>query len=267
MSEQNDVLVEQTGHILKIQFNRPARKNAINQAMYRTIQHTLATADHDDSVRVVVFCGHSDAFSAGNDLMEFASTTHENLAPVISFLRQLVVMEKPMISAVEGLAVGVGVTMLLHCDLVYAAENTRFRLPFVNLGVVPEAASSLIMPRLMGRQRASELLLLGDFFDSYQARDYGMVNAVLSKGDVLDHAMKKAEQLAKQPQKALVFSRKLINKKWQDAIEDRLGEEGMVFSRLLKSEETHQAVMEFLRQKQSEKPEQKPEQKQSDDVV
>lgn len=249
MSEQNDVLVEQSGHILQIRFNRPDRKNAINQAMYRTIQSALASANHDDSVRVIVLCGHPDAFSAGNDLMDFASKSHEELTPVITFLRQLVAMEKPMIAAVEGLAIGVGVTMLLHCDLVYAAENTRFRLPFVNLGVVPEAASSLIMPMLMGRQRASELLLLGDFFDSQQARDYGMVNAVLPKGGVLEHAMDKAEQLVKQPQKALRFSRKLINKKWQDDIEDRLGEEGMVFSRLLKSEETSQAMAEFFRQK------------------
>lgn len=267
MSEQNDVLVEQSGYILKIRLNRPDRKNAINQAMYRTIQSALATADHDDSVRVVVFCGHPDAFSAGNDLMEFARPVHEDLAPVISFLRQLVTMEKPMIAAVEGLAIGVGVTMLLHCDLVYAAEGTRFRLPFVNLGVVPEAASSLIMPRLMGRQRASELLLLGDFFDSKKAQDYGVVNEILPKGDVLDHAMKKAGLLAQQPQKALMFTRKLINKKLQDAIEDRLSEEGMVFSRLLKSKETHQAVMKFLQQKQSEKAEMKQQQNEKSDVV
>lgn len=253
MSEQNDVLVEQTGHILQICLNRPDRKNAINQAMYRTIQNALATADNDESVRVIVICGHPDVFSAGNDLMDFANINQDELAPVISFLRQLVGMEKPIVAAVEGLAIGVGVTMLLHCDLVYAAENTRFRLPFVNLGVVPEAASSLIMPRLMGRQRASELLLLGDYFDSQQARECGIVNAVLGKGEVLEHARAKAGQLAKQPQKALRFSKRLLNKKNQDAIEDRLGEEGMVFSRLLKSEEAHQAVMEFLQQKKQNK--------------
>ena len=249
MSEQNDVLVEQTDHILQIRLNRPDRKNAINQAMYRTLQNALTTADTDDSVRVIVLCGHPDVFSAGNDLMDFANTNHDELAPVISFLRQLVATEKPIVAAVEGLAIGVGVTMLLHCDLVYAAENTRFRLPFVNLGVVPEAASSLIIPKLMGRQRASELLLLGDYFDCQQAREYGMINAVLPKGEVLEHAWEKAGKLAEQPQKALRFSKQLLNKKGQDAIEDRLGEEGMVFSRLLKSEEAHQAVMKFLQQK------------------
>ena len=247
MSEQNDVLVEQSGHILQIRLNRPAQKNALNQAIYRTIHNALAAADNDDSVRVIVFCGHPEAFSSGNDLCDFAGKNHDELMPAIAFLRQLVVMDKPMIAAVEGLAVGVGVTMLLHCDLVYAAENTRFRLPFVNLGVVPEAASSLIMPQLMGRQRASELLLLGDFFDSQQARDYGIVNAVMPRGQVLEHAMAKAEQLAKQPQQALRFSRRLINKKWQDDIEDRLGEEGMLFSRLLNSDDARTAIAELFK--------------------
>lgn len=253
MSVQNDVLVEQTGHIFQIRLNRPDRKNAINHAMYRTLQNALADADRDDSVRVILVCGHPDAFSAGNDLMDFATINQDELAPVISFLRQLVVMKKPVVAAVEGLAIGVGVTMLLHCDLVYAAENTRFRLPFVNLGVVPEAASSLIMPNLMGRQRASELLLLGDFFDCHYARECGIVNAVLPVGKVTEYARAKAEQLAKQPQKALRLSKRLLNKKNQDAIEDRLSEEGMVFSRLLKSKETHTAVMEFLQQKKSNK--------------
>ena len=253
MSEQNNVLVEQTDHILQIRFNRPDRKNAINQAMYRTLQNALAAADHEESVRVIVICGHSDVFSAGNDLMDFANINQDELAPVISFLRQLVAMRKPIVAAVEGLAIGVGVTMLLHCDLVYAAENTRFRLPFVNLGVVPEAASSLIMPQMMGRQRASELLLLGDYFDCRQARECGMINEVLPEGEVLKHATEKARQLAEQPQKALRFSKRLLNKKGQDSIEDRLGEEGMVFSRLLKSEEAHEAVMKFLQQKQKNK--------------
>ena len=253
MSEQDSVLIEQSGSILQIRLNRPARKNAIKQSMYRTIQNALSAADHDDSVRVIVLCGHPDVFSAGNDLLDFASKNQDELMPVITFLRQLVETEKPVVAAVEGLAIGIGVTMLLHCDLVYAAENTRFRLPFVNLGVVPEAASSLIMPRLMGRQRASELLLLGDFFDAQQARDYGVVNAVLPVGTVMGHAMAKAQQLAEQPQKALRFSKMLINKKLQDDIEDRLGEEGMLFSRLLVSDDARNAIATFFQQKEAKK--------------
>ena len=253
MSEQKNVLVEQTGYICQIRLNRPDRKNAINHAMYRTLQNALAVADSDESVRVILICGHPDVFSAGNDLMDFATINEDELAPVISFLRQLIATRKPVVAAVEGLAIGVGVTMLLHCDLVYAAENTHFRLPFVNLGVVPEAASSLIMPSLMGRQKASELLLLGDFFDCQHARECGIVNAILPEGGVIEHARAKAEQLVQQPQKALRLSKRLLNKKTQDAIEDRLSEEGMVFSRLLKSEETHKAVLDFFQQKEKGK--------------
>ena len=247
MSEQDPVLFEQDDHVLKIQLNRPEKLNALTQEMYQSLYEALVNAEHNEDIRVILLYGCKQAFSAGNDLRDFVNYDPEQPLWVMPLLRQLVAMEKPMVAAVEGMAVGIGVTLLMHCDLVYAAENTQLRMPFVNLGVVPEAASSLILPRLMGHQRASELLLLGDFFSSDKARDYGLVNDVLPEGKVVDYALNKARHLASQPQKALWLSRKLMNKSWQDEIEERLGEEGMLFSQQLVSEETRTIIKQILK--------------------
>lgn len=243
---KNPVLLEKQDDILIIRFNRPEKKNALTTAMYATIHEALVEADEDDSVRAVVFCGQPDMFTAGNDLSDFLSQGLEEEAAAMKLLRQLAVQEKPLVAAASGIAVGIGVTLLLHCDLVYVGENTRMRLPFVNLAVVPEAASSLMLPDIMGRQRASELLMLGDFFDSRKAREYGIVNEVVPNDQVFDHAMGKARQLAEKPQAALMLTKKLITKTRRDDVEGRISEEGMLFAQRLASDEAREVMAAFF---------------------
>ena len=242
----NHILSTQQDGVFLIRFNRPEKRNAFTQDMYRKLEQLLINAEQDDSIQAILLCGHQGAFSAGNDLEDFIKMDPDLPVPVMSFLRTLVAVEKPLVAAVEGVAVGIGTTLLLHCDLVYAAKSSRFRLPFVNLGLVPEAASSLLLPRLAGHQRAAELLLLGEFFDSAKARDYGIVNEVLADSQLMDYALEKAQKLASQPRQALLLSKKLLTRDYQDEIEDRLGEEGMLFTQQLATEEARKALSQAL---------------------
>ena len=237
MSQSSYVIVEQVGHVLQIHLNRPEKKNALITDMYIALIQALKKAEADDDIRVVMLQGHDEVFSAGNDLEEFLSMESEEEPAAMQFLRQLASMEKPIVAAVSSLAVGIGVTMLMHCDLVYAREDTLFRLPFVNLGLVPEAAASLILPTLMGRQRASELLLLGDFFSEEKAKEYGLVNEVLAPEVLPHYAMKKAQQLAAQPQIALSLTKKLINRSMKKEVATRIEEEGELFAARLKTKQ------------------------------
>ena len=246
-SEQPQVTLEQKGKVLIIKLNRPEKKNALNGTMYKVMTKALVNSEQDPSIYSVVVTGHADCFTAGNDIADFIDTDFGNSAPVMLFLRQLIALEKPLVAAANGVAVGIGVTMLLHCDLVYMGENTRCRLPFVNLGLVPEAASSLLLPNIMGHQRAAELLMLGDFFDGRKAAEYGIVNEVLPDGDgVFEHALQKAEQLASCPREAMRMTRRLLKKREYDAVEHRIGEEGMVFAKQLRSEESRNIMQAFL---------------------
>ncbi len=240
------VVVEKKGQVLIIKMNRPEKKNALTGDMYKAITGALIEADNSDDIRVAMICGHPEAFTAGNDLGDFLQRGFGDESPVMDLLRYFVKMEKPLVAAVSGTAVGIGVTMLLHCDLAYASENARLRLPFVNLGLVPEAASSLLMPGMMGRQRASELLLLGDFFDSHKAREYGIVNDVVADDALFEHALAKAEQLAAQPAEALKISKNLLTKTYRDEVEHRMGEEGMLFAQRLQSDEARKVLMAFM---------------------
>ena len=240
------VVVEKKGQVLIIKMNRPEKKNALTGDMYKAITGALIEADNSDDIRVAMICGHPEAFTAGNDLGDFLQRGFGDESPVMDLLRYFVKMEKPLVAAVSGTAVGIGVTMLMHCDLVYASENARMRLPFVNLGLVPEAASSLLMPAMMGRQRASELLLLGDFFDGHKAREYGIVNDVVADDALFEHALAKAEQLAAQPAEALKISKDLLTKTYRDEVEHRMGEEGMLFAQRLQSDEARQVLMAFM---------------------
>ncbi|OED50769.1 hypothetical protein ACH42_00690 [Endozoicomonas sp. (ex Bugula neritina AB1)] len=249
MSTKENVLVEQQDSILKVHINRPEKKNALTEAMYLTLIQALQQAEATDDIRVVLLSGHENAFSAGNDLEDFLNQEVRQEPVALALLRQLVSMNKPVVAAVNTMAVGIGVTMLLHCDLVYAGENTRFRLPFVNLGLVPEAASSLLLPAMIGRQRASELLLLGDYFDSNKAKEYGIVNEVVASDQVYKLALDKARQLAEKPQLALRLTKQLINKALRDEIEDRIGEEGMWFARQLASPEAQKIIGRFMEKK------------------
>ena len=247
VSKTEHVQLEQKGRILTIRLNRPDKKNALSGDMYQAMTSALAYAAFDDSIYAVVLAGSAECFTAGNDLADFLQSELGNEAPVMLFLRQLIDFEKPLVAAVNGIAVGIGVTMLLHCDLVYVGENTRCRLPFVNLGVVPEAASSLLLPNIMGHQRAAELLMLGDFFDGKKAADYGIANEALPDGEaVLERAMEQAGKLADQPREALRLTRRLLKKREYDAVEHRIGEEGMIFAQQLRSEEAQQIMQAFF---------------------
>lgn len=219
MSDQ--VLVTTQENFLKIQLNRPEKKNALTLAMYTAIAEAITQAEAEDAIRVVLITGTGDAFTSGNDIMDFiqAPPTGDD-SPVFHFMRAIIQAQKPLVAAVNGLAIGIGTTMLLHCDLVYAAASARFRLPFVNLALVPELGSSLLLPRMLGHQRAAELLMLGDFFNAQKAYEFGLVNAVYEDKALLDMAWQKAQQLAAQPPAALRLTKSLLKRGSSAAVKE-----------------------------------------------
>lgn len=232
--------------VLRIQFNRPEKKNALTTAMYETIAGIMESAQDDAKVRVLFFTGSEDCFTSGNDIADFlASPQITEDSPVSRFLNILADGEKPMVAAVNGPAVGVGTTMLLHFDMVYAGTGAQFHLPFVNLALVPEAGSTLLLPLLAGYQKAAELVLLGEPFGAAEAREIGLVNAVMEEGEVEEFAMGKALALAAKPPQALARARTLLR-----AGRDSLGEvmiaEGKAFAEGLLSEEAQEAMRAFM---------------------
>ncbi len=202
-----DVTVKLDGRIVIVTFNRPDKRNAITQGMYRTMADTLEAADADLGVSAVIFTGSGEAFTAGNDLQEFA--TGANLDQVARFLNAIMTVKVPLIAAVNGMAIGVGLTMLLHCDLVYVDPAAVLSAPFVALGLVPEAASSLILPRVVGERHASEILLAGRKINGHEAAEWGLANAVASP--VLPAAREAAATLALQPPQAVRTTKALLH--------------------------------------------------------
>jgi enoyl-CoA hydratase/carnithine racemase len=215
-----DVTVEVDGRIVIVTFNRPDKRNAITQGMYGTIADTLEAADADLGVAAVVFTGNGAAFTAGNDLQDFASGA--SLEQVSRFLQVITRVNVPLIAAVNGLAVGVGLTMLLHCDLVYVEPSAVLSAPFVSLGLVPEAASSLILPRVVGERRAAEILLAGRKIDGNEAAEWGLANAVASPA--LSAAREAAESLVSQPPQAIRTTKALLHSD-ELTVEGRMAEE------------------------------------------
>ncbi|HEV7522714.1 MAG TPA: enoyl-CoA hydratase-related protein, partial [Candidatus Angelobacter sp.] len=183
MAEHLNVSVQD--RILTLQLDRPEKKNALTRGMYLGMIEALRQAESDSSVRVVLITGTAGCFTAGNDLMDFATAKPGETSPAILYLQALAAAPKPVIAAVAGVAVGIGTTMLLHCDLVYAASDARFQLPFVNLGLCPEAGSSAILPALVGHRQAAELLYFGEPFTADTARNLGIVNAIVDSNDLL----------------------------------------------------------------------------------
>jgi len=243
----NRILSETQGGVLRLQFNRPEKKNAITAAMYQALAHALRHAERDASVRVALLHGAADVFTAGNDLHDFlASPPHSTDAPVFQFLRAIHDFPKPLIAAVSGLAMGVGTTMLLHCDLVYCAPGTRFSLPFVDLGLCPEAGASFLLPRLAGYQRAAELLMLGEPFDAARAKDIGMVNAIVPAESLLDTAMATARKLAAKPSASLRETKMLMKQGIHEAVKVAMGDESEAFRERLESPEAKEAFSAFL---------------------
>ena len=231
-----------------IRFNRPAKKNALTAAMYAAINEALAKGEADPAVVAHLFAGSGGVFSAGNDIADFVTIAKSGTGlegPVLDFIRLLPRVTKPMIAAVDGLAVGIGTTLLFHCDLVYATPQARFITPFLDLGVVPEAGSSLLAPRRMGHARAFELLVLGEPLSAEKAREAGLVNAVVPADEVEATARKAAARLARKPPQALAIARRLL--RGDDAIlMTRIEEEARLFSERLASPEAQEAFAAFL---------------------
>lgn len=220
-------------HVMHIGIDRPHKKNALTDGMYDSMRLALADAGKNTDVRVVLLHGTKEVFCAGNDLKGFDNRDPDNVSPGVQFLSTLAAFHKPLVAAVSGIAVGVGVTLLMHCDLAYAAEDTRFRLPFINLGVCPEAGSSFLLPASAGFKKTAEVLMLGEFFDTAKAIELGIVNQAVAAGNVLTHAEKKAELLARKPQQALLTIKKLLKQDIRQAVVDRMALEAKFFGELL----------------------------------
>jgi enoyl-CoA hydratase/carnithine racemase len=244
MTTDHDV-VGRDGAVLTVTMNRPDKKNALTHAMYSAIANALAGAAGHPSVRVVMITGTGDAFTSGNDLGDFLNAPPtDGESPVLRFLAALMAAEKPVVAAVNGLAVGVGTTMLLHCDLVYAARSATFSVPFVNLALVPEAASSLLLPRRIGHARAAELFLLGGKLDAAQAEAMGLVAQVFDDGRLADEALQRAHALAAKAPSA-VRATKALMKRGEESVVDRMRAESAQFSQQLKSAELREAIQAF----------------------
>jgi enoyl-CoA hydratase/carnithine racemase len=232
--------------VCEVRFNRPEKRNAITFAMYEAFVRALHEAQADQAVRVVLLSGEGAGFSAGNDLQDFLSGPKFTPAhPVMELLRTLATFGKPLLAAVHGQTIGIGVTMLLHCDLVVAARSTQLSMPFVALGLVPEAGSSLLLPRLIGQQRAAELLLLGKPIDAVTAHTLGIVNRVVEDAALAAEARALARALAQQPQGALAATRRLLRGDPAQLLA-RIEEEARIFGAQLQSEEFRERIRAFL---------------------
>jgi enoyl-CoA hydratase/carnithine racemase len=247
----DQVIVTDDGAVRTIRMNRPEKKNALTAAMYDAMAEAIETAGRASQIRCVLICGVPGAFSAGNDLGDFmrAATGGEGLGnSVLRFLYSLARAERPLVAAVTGVAVGIGTTMMLHCDYAVAANDARFSTPFVALGLVPEAASSLIAPRVMGHRRAFELLVMGKTFSGDEAKAVGLVNQVVPAGEVEAEAMKAAQHIAALPPEGVALSRNLM-KGAPDAVVARIDEEAKTFGHRLQSAEARAAFTAFFARK------------------
>lgn len=229
------VIVSREDAILRVVFNRPEKKNALDREMYEALIAALTLADADQSLRVILFQGAGDAFTAGNDLDDFRhATVARGDFAALRFVRALASCETPIVAAVHGDAVGVGATMLFHCDLVYAAPNARFKMPFVDLGLVPEAASSLLAPQRIGLAKASQYLLLCESFDAEEAHRLLIVNALAPLSDLESVALDAARRLAQKPREAVAATRRLLRGD-QVKVRARIDQEGALFAKALAS--------------------------------
>ncbi len=244
------IAIDRKDGIQTIRMQRPDKKNAITRQMYAAMADALATGDADPDVRVHVFLGVPGAFSAGNDLQDFlvVATGGAGGEEVWDFMIALASAQKPVISGVDGIAVGIGATLNLHCDLTFATPRTVFRTPFVDLGLVPEAGSSLLLPRLAGHQRAFAMLAMGDGVSAEQAKEAGLIHAVVGEDDLEAIVMEAAARIAAKPPQALKIARDLIRGPREDVLA-RIREEAGHFRERLGSEEARAALMAFVSRK------------------
>ena len=242
-----DILQHREAGVLTLTFNRVERKNSINVAMYDALATALEQAADDSATRVVLIQGHETVFSAGNDIEDFLKNKPAGEdSPVFRFLRAIAAFPKPLVAAVCGPAVGVGTTLLLHCDLVYAGDNAAFSMPFVNLGLCPEAASSLLVPRMFGMHRAAEALLLGEPFFAEAAQEVGLVNRVVPPAECNALAQAQARKLAAKPLTSLTTTKRLMKGELQEAVLRKMAEEGAHFARLLGEPAAREAMTAFM---------------------
>ena len=243
----SDILTHTENGIATITFNRVDKKNALTAAMYTHMVDFLRSAAQDAAVRVVVFQGHPTVFSAGNDIADFLHSPATGAdAPVMQFLYTISSFAKPVVAAVAGPAVGIGTTLLLHCDLVYAGDNAAFSMPFINLGLCPEAASSLLAPRLMGHARAAEALLLGEPFLAEAALEMGLVNCIVPPAEVNALAQRQAAKLATKPLPSLLETKRLLKQSTAQAVQERITEEAQTFGRMLREPAAKEAFTAFM---------------------
>ncbi|GGY70734.1 enoyl-CoA hydratase [Marinobacter zhanjiangensis] len=246
MSEHVSVDIQDQVQILRL--NRPERKNALSQAMYSTLADAVRNAENDNNIRCTLITGNEECFTAGNDLSDFAAgpVGEFESSPVGRFLFGLASAEKPVVVAVNGPAVGIGTTMLLHCDLVFAGNNTAFQMPFANLGLCPEGGSSLLLPAWLGRVRAAELLMLGGVFDAHKASDLGLINEVCEPAATEEKALHACRQLAAQPPAAIRATKRLLNRGNASGVRDAMLAEGELFGERLTSPEAGEAFKAFM---------------------
>lgn len=230
-----------------IEIARPEKKNALTAAMYQSMSDALRAAQEDASVRAVLFTGQPGIFTSGNDLEDFMQRPPQGMdSPVFQFMQSLVACDKPVVVAVTGAAIGIGTTMLMHCDLVYASDEARFAMPFTSLGLVAEFASSLLVPMHAGYVKAAEKLLLGDPFGAEEAQEMKLVNAILPAGEVVNHARRTAERFNALPPAAVRETKKLMRRAQAKLVQETIAVEGEIFGQRLRSPEAREAFQAFF---------------------
>jgi enoyl-CoA hydratase/carnithine racemase len=246
LNKDSSMIESQQSHgVLQLVINRPEKKNALTREMYQQLSDAIIRANKDEAVSAIVISGAGGVFTAGNDLDDFrARATDANPKPSagLAFIEALMNCDTPVIAAVEGMAIGIGTTLLLHVDVVVAAESAKFKTAFVDLGLVPEAASTVTMPLHLGARKATDLLLLGEVISGNDARECGLVNRIVDDGQALSEALALAKNLANKPREALRASKRLIRAPWREQIEQALKREREVFSERLRSEDCRAAL-------------------------
>jgi len=247
-----DIVTNKADGILTIEFNRPERKNAITSAMYQAMADALIDAEGDSTVRAILITGKPEIFTAGNDLEDFmknsgpVSAEQANERPVYQFMRALSGTTKPVVAAVSGAAVGIGTTLLMHCDLVYAADNAKFTMPFAQLGLCPEFASSILLAQVAGYPRAAEKLLLGEAFLAQEALDMGLVSKVLPLAELLPFAQRQAAKLVALPAASIRATKALMKRSKTESINQAMAAENVLFGAMLQEPEAKEAFAAFF---------------------
>jgi enoyl-CoA hydratase/carnithine racemase len=243
----SNLLTHTQNGVLTLTLNRVAKKNALTNAFYTELADAFEMSMADEQVKVLTLQGHETVFSAGNDIADFIShPPQDGEAPVFRFLRAISTYPKPVLAAVSGPAVGIGTTMLLHCDMVWAGNNALFSMPFVNLGLCPEAASSLLLPQRLGPARAAQMLLMGDSIDARTALNWGLVNDVLPPTEVNDYVHHQALRMATKPMRSLVETKRLLKQMNATKVAERMNQEAALFGVMLSEPPAQAAFADFM---------------------